>query len=299
MFSLQNYTKKREILFKYGLIPDKLQIKKMQEISLEIYKDILNMCKCNHLTDMLGGGSALGAVRHHGFIPWDDDIDLIMPRNDYDAFIRLFDSNLGYKYKLVSPDCKYGGVDISVRVVNPHTKKVGMFDSSKFQFNGICVDINALDYVPDKKIPYYIKGALANVLLFLTNSKFIYLCRTMHSKRFFSQNLLSRSFYSLRIFLGTTLFWISYHKLCYYYDKFIASNTKHRHVSIPSGRGHYFKETHAIEIFFPIKEIEFENVKSFVPNNYNAYLSKLYGKNYMEIPVQEKRDYHPYVELEL
>ena len=65
-----------------------------------MFVDIKRICDKHNLILMLSGGSALGAVRHKGFIPWDDDIDLMMPRDDYDKFIDLFEEELGEKYYL-------------------------------------------------------------------------------------------------------------------------------------------------------------------------------------------------------
>ena len=57
---------------------------------LEMFQDVLAVCKQHNISIMLGGGSALGSVRHQGFIPWDDDLDLLMPRRDYDRFASVF-----------------------------------------------------------------------------------------------------------------------------------------------------------------------------------------------------------------
>ena len=78
----------------------------MKQCLLEMYSDILRVCEKYNIRVMLGGGSALGAVRHGGFIPWDDDLDLIMPREDYNKFISVFDKELSDLYEITSPNSK-------------------------------------------------------------------------------------------------------------------------------------------------------------------------------------------------
>ena len=83
----------------YELTP-KEQILLRNEL-LSIYKDIKAICQKYNLTHMLGGGSVLGAVRHKGFIPWDDDIDLYVPRKDYDKLLALRHDLDESKFKLM------------------------------------------------------------------------------------------------------------------------------------------------------------------------------------------------------
>ena len=63
----------------------------MRNIQLEILDRIDNVCRKNGLRYSLGGGTLLGAIRHKGYIPWDDDIDIMLPRPDYEKFLKIFD----------------------------------------------------------------------------------------------------------------------------------------------------------------------------------------------------------------
>lgn len=67
-----------------------MTLQELHEVQLAMLDAVDNYCRLNHLRYSLGGGTLLGAVRHHGYIPWDDDIDIMMPRPDYEKFMRYF-----------------------------------------------------------------------------------------------------------------------------------------------------------------------------------------------------------------
>ena len=74
-----------------------MTLEEVQQVSLDILKDIHCFCEKNGIKYTLQGGTLLGAVRHKGFIPWDDDIDIAMPREDYDRFLQTYVSSQGYE----------------------------------------------------------------------------------------------------------------------------------------------------------------------------------------------------------
>ena len=75
-------------------------VKHLQRVILGIITDIDALCQKNSIDYYLVGGSTIGAVRHKGFIPWDDDIDITMPRKDYDKFVQYASKELKYPYFL-------------------------------------------------------------------------------------------------------------------------------------------------------------------------------------------------------
>ena len=69
----------------------------IQQVSLDILKDIHSFCQKENIKYSLAYGTLIGAIRHRGFIPWDDDVDIMMPRPDYERFIRTYHSAQGYE----------------------------------------------------------------------------------------------------------------------------------------------------------------------------------------------------------
>ena len=91
-----------EIAIKTGYLKElpKEQSEAQKKLLLEMYKDISNLCDEHGLVYMMGGGTCLGTVRHQGYIPWDDDLDIMMPRDSYEKLIVLLSNNLlGDKYE--------------------------------------------------------------------------------------------------------------------------------------------------------------------------------------------------------
>ena len=302
MFRLQDYMKRSEDLKSSALIvPKEEEIRQIQLILFEMFKDMRNFFERHDLQYVLVGGSALGAIRHQGFIPWDDDIDIDMPRDSYDRFVQLFDNDieLQEKYLMAAPDSSRRPNEFNIRIISKRTKRQGIFNQNLLYHQGLCIDSCAIDYVPDNKFLYYVKGIVSNILFFLINSKMIYICRTKLSDEMFSSSLVSKFFYSFRLFLGLCLSPISYKRLCGLFDGYIASSKPSKKVSTPSGRKHYFGETWPSSLFFPFKKAKFETETVYIPNDIDGYLRGMYGDNYMELPPEEKRERHACVLLDL
>ena len=126
------------------------ELTSLQKQDLEILKEFQRICDDNGLMYFVVAGSMLGAVRHQGFIPWDDDIDVAMPREDYDRFLEVAPAQLSSDYFLESPRDKQ-----HVTIVSTITSKKGGFtlnNAQKALHTGAWIDIMMVDGVPDPGI---------------------------------------------------------------------------------------------------------------------------------------------------
>ena len=99
-------------------------VEKMQSIVYEILTEIDSFCSKNGITYFLSGGTCLGAVRHHGFIPWDDDGDIMMPRDDYEKFIHSFGDATASRFKITTLDNNKKCNLPYARVWDPNTRVI-------------------------------------------------------------------------------------------------------------------------------------------------------------------------------
>ena len=96
-------------------------MEKLHQSELKLMKDVITICNSNNIRYFLGYGTLLGAVRGHGFIPWDDDVDLFVPRDDFERFKDLADSIVSYPYKVTG--------NVKDESVSPHTFILRVEDS--------------------------------------------------------------------------------------------------------------------------------------------------------------------------
>ena len=124
-----------------------INLEELKKIQFDILKKVAAFCEKNKIKYYLGYGTLLGAVRHKGYIPWDDDIDIIMPRPDYLRFIEIFNkSTPSPELKVLSHYIDKNHPYPFIKLINTKTKQVS-HSSIKYDM-GVCIDIFPLDGLP-------------------------------------------------------------------------------------------------------------------------------------------------------
>lgn len=249
----------------------------IKNLLLNILKEIDSFCAENNLTYYLAYGTLLGAVRHKGFIPWDDDIDISMPRPDYEKFISTFKSN-NSRYQVISrvKDKKYPYFFAKV-----HDTNTILDVETTFKFHlGVYVDIFPIDAIPleknlqkkfIRKFNFY--RNIYNIKAIKYNNK-----RSIYKNLILLTSRLVTSFFSLS-FLSDKIdrisktYGFSDHKLVS-----IAATTDQRLILDK-------------ELFSDGIKLRFEDMDANVPKGYIEILSKNYG-NYLKLPPIEKQISH-------
>lgn len=270
-------------------------LKKMQSVLLEMYEDVVDVCDKYDISLFVIGGTALGAVRHHGFIPWDDDMDLSMTRSDYKRFVEVFEKELGDKYILNAPNYSKKACHKYPRILKKDTYYRSLIDSQEEVLHCIFIDLFILENMPNNPVYRKIKGIYCNFLYMMCWEVFIWENRNDQVREFLSAGGALN--YYIRILVG---FMFSYKKSEKWFDTFDKAiqydDDKSDYCCLATGRKRYFGEIMRREQWFPgIKQI-FEGKEVLIFQDYDYYLKNLYG-NYMQIPPKEKQERHNVCEV--
>lgn len=252
----------------------------LQATELGILKDVDRVCREQDITYFLVGGTLLGAVRHRGFIPWDDDIDIAMPRKDYERFLGLCEDNLNRKHVL---HCNRTDPDYWLpfaKIRNKHT----IFDEANIShlnvMKGIYIDIFPLDYASAQtslflKIQAVLVKGLNNLII---HRRGVITSKNVGLKKIFV-HLLGRVFsiFTLSRIQQAIMSWNRNDVSRYYVN--LGSNYNYVQQTIPKDK------------YYPAIEMEFEGEKFWAPRDYDYVLRRIYD-NYMELPPIEKRVTH-------
>lgn len=255
----------------------RLELSEIKKVEFEILKNFKKICDDNNLKYFLAYGSLLGAVRHKGFIPWDDDIDVMMPRPDYNKFIEFLKNN-DTKYKLINFKFKKKCDTYYSKFVDDDYIVI---ERDKYIRDGIFIDIFPLDPFANS-----IEEAKKNYKKFP-------ICR-----RIVSYNVLGKSSYSKNNFkkLIKFLFYLFAKiiglKYCFEkYDKFINKKdyyqTKYKSTFLSNGAKRVYSDEEIGNGTF----VEFEGEIFNTFSNYGSILEKEYG-DYMKIPEKKDRVTH-------
>lgn len=263
-----------------------VSLKEMKELLLEEMKYIDYFCQKNNLNYFLIGGSLLGAVRHQGFIPWDDDIDIGMLRGDYNKFLEVFSKEKG-RYKLVNSETMKGYYLPFAKIIDT---KTSLFEEVKDGIElGIGIDIFPFDNCPAGNYKKACKFA-NNLRLRIFRNILIVKSLILSKKRKLLKNLI--------IMLVQIFFkWISrkylIKKINLIAIQYLEQNdTKYvaELLYMPYGNNEiYKKEWVSKTMRLPFEEYEFN-----VPIEYQKFLKKTFG-DYMKLPpVAEQISHHDF-----
>ena len=245
-----------------------IQIEEQKRIQLDILDDVARFCESHDINYFLAYGTLLGAIRHKGYIPWDDDIDIIMPRPDYDKFMSSFDKESGSRYSTLCEvrdkgyNCCFGKVHDNRTIFQEEYSKKSSF--------GVFIDVFPFDgYASHNQMKRC--SLLTNLLKMKLN--------VWYKERSFLKNVMT--------YIGkVTLFPLSIHTILKYMDR--------------NARKLSFQESKKVCSFFgkqPVfdKELyeeyvyaKFENHDFRIPKNYDKVLSIEFG-DYMELPPEKDR----------
>ena len=273
---------------------DDEQLKDLQATLLEILKDVIDICNMNQLTYTLSGGSALGAVRHQGFIPWDDDVDINMPRKDFDKFVPLFLQKYKEKYWVHTPETTKNYNLLLSRI---RLKGTSVITREDFQNDecGAFIDIFVMENTFDMPILRYVHGFGSLAFGFLQSCRKFYRDRKELLQLCCDNRNLVRKI-RIKVFVGffTALLpmetWTRvanrWNKLC--------RNHNSEYVVIPAGRKHFFGELYNRDEMCKTKPFLFEDIYANCPVHVEKYLKVLYG-DYMKVPNKEEREKHVFI----
>lgn len=279
---------------KYDIISDKIsslyngKLGYIRKTELELLSEVDKICRNNNIRYFLSGGTMLGAVRHKGFIPWDDDIDIAMLREDYVKFKEVCKTELPGKYAYQSFTNKdgyhYFFDKITIKDTYFSTKYSDKFEMLK----GISMDIFVFDKTSDNKLFQKLHFKTLMALRLLMNVRWI------NHPRIGKSYLLSKLMLPiLRIFSMDT-YSLIYDKVLRRYEK------KNTHTVLPPATDHKWRGVMPKKWFESVTDAPFENVMSYIPVGADDYLKRWYCEDYMELlPLSNRVGSHDFYRLDI
>lgn len=248
-------------------------IRQFQMKLLEIFKYFKKVCEDNGLTYWCGGGTMLGAVRHKGFIPWDDDLDVFMPRKDYERFYQIWrdivDTN---HYVLVRTDREHNYHHTAMNFVDIQSTYINRHAEDEDIYHGCYIDVIPFEGCPDSKI-----GRALQIYHSIMYDVYNVQRLPDNQGKFFrhpTKWMLSLVKDPDRRYCIWTKHQAAMIKYDFYTSKFVKET-----VSSFKGLFRLYDRRD-----FDTVDAEFEGIMVKIPAGYDGYMKRIYGEDYMSIP---------------
>jgi len=236
-----------------------VMVVKAQKVMLEILTEVDRICKKYNLIYWLDYGTLLGAVRHKGFIPWDDDLDITMPREDYERFLEVVVDELPKRYFFQSQKTDKYYQNFFSKIRDRRSTFIDAWEEKRDikYHQGIYIDIFPANFI--KKSPITVTALKSFVLI----SKFLH---NRHIK------LIQPTKYLIKL-------------INFFHNK-------EGEYIVSGGECMHYVTLARKEDFFPLTLIEFEEKKFPIPKKTDKYLTSIFGEDYMQLPSKDKQKVH-------
>ena len=259
---------KKEYVLKEKANGEKITVRDVQNVLLEMIQDIDEICRKNNIEYVLTGGSTLGAIKFGGFIPWDDDLDIAMMRDQYEKFIKVLKKELPDKYVFhcfeVNKKYNVAWPAMKIRKKGTYIKEANTLLPNKCDdCDGIFIDVFIYDYLSNWTIidlPFRLFNTILMPIIV------------------FFENLNINSILFKRIYRGNAILYGKLNRGSNYIGDEITWTFRS-----PLHPLKYRRKK-----MFPIKYVKFENIMLPVQNDAHEYLVRRYGANYMD-PLPEHK----------
>lgn len=260
---------------------EELTLSQIKQIEFDILKHFDEFCKQNDIKYFLSNGTLLGAVKYNGFIPWDDDVDVLVPKEDYDKLLRIYKNS--DKYSIITGNENSSFMIPYSKLCDNETLVDNGYDRDKEQF-GLSMDIFPLEYWQSdealakksaRKVQRLVRTLGFSISSFSKGKTFV---RTV--VKFFI-SAVAKSLGKKR----------NLRNLVDFQNK-IRANAGKEFVGCLSWCVYGEREVIPAQAFANTIEVEFEGQKFPAPQGYDTYLKSLYGDYRQELPPERQKSHH-------
>ncbi|MBR8823891.1 hypothetical protein IX293_002166 [Fusobacterium necrophorum] len=267
----------------------KIPLEQMRLVERKLLREIDRICKKYSIPYWLDGGTLLGAVRHRGFIPWDDDIDVAMLRKDYERFLEIAQKELPNDIFLQNWNTEKEFYLPMTKLRDKYSSIVETENRNLENHSGIFIDIFPFDYLPQSN---WLKNIQMVIFYILKCFKLEAKASQLKMKTVIGNRTLKIIILTTLQIIGKTIPKTLYKKLFNLTNKIFYKISPSKQIGDGLVNPTYYKKSiRNIEKIFPLTTVIFEGEEFPAPKDWDFYLTGLY-KNYMELPSVEDRKIH-------
>ena len=287
-YTVQAYTDRFDIQsdFISDSYSGKLEV--LRKIQLDMLREFDRICRKHDIKYFLSGGSMLGAARHGGYIPWDDDVDVAMLREEYVKLKAVIAAELDESFSYQSWTNRNGYHFFFDRITAKDTYFASRYSDGYDMPKGVSLDIFVYDNVPDSP------AAQRRHWKRLMRKRLLMNVRWKDVPRRGKAYMLSKLLLPILRMRSMDSYSASYDRATGRFEK------KRTGYVMPPATDHVFRKAMPREWFTEVVPCRFEDVDTFMPKGYDGFLKIWYGEDYMELlPLCKRKPYHDYYRLDL